>query len=584
MFSVDALLHQYLPPYSRSPWCKAMLRRLLYENDFQQFSTRYPQLTGLDFVEQVLSYFDFACEVDNNELEHIPAHGPVVLVANHPIGTLDGMALLRVVARVRPDVRIVANQVLSHVEALSPLLLPVDNMNNRTGRQQIEALHQHLAEGKALILFPAGEVSRLRPQGVRDGRWHSGFLRLAARARAPIVPLYVRGRNSPLFYLTSMLYKPLATLLLVREMFAHRRGRIHLRIGARVPYSAWYDKDLTLHQLAKRFRKHLYRLAKGKSGLFRTESPIALPEERSVLLRAIRQCEQLGMTPDGKQICVYQRQGAAQSPILRELGRLREIAFRAVGEGSGQRRDLDQFDDDYYHLLLWDPQALEIVGAYRLIPTREPLARRGYSSLYSHTLFDYGHEMDEVLQQGIELGRSFIQPAYWGRRSLDYLWQGIGAFLARHPGYRYLFGPVSISGALPLPARDLLIAFYRLYFPAMDGLARSRRPYPTSLPEVLAQFDGNNYLGDLTRLKSLLDNLGCGIPTLYKQYTELCEPGGVSFIDFGTDPDFADCVDGLVLVDLDRLKPSRFARYIAPYLPAAAEDTPANSPQNDHAA
>ena len=247
MFSVDALLHQYLPPYSRSPWCKAMLRRLLYENDFQQFSTRYPQLTGLDFVEQVLSYFDFACEVDNNELEHIPAHGPVVLVANHPIGTLDGMALLRVVARVRPDVRIVANQVLSHVEALSPLLLPVDNMNNRTGRQQIEALHQHLAEGKALILFPAGEVSRLRPQGVRDGRWHSGFLRLAARARAPIVPLYVRGRNSPLFYLTSMLYKPLATLLLVREMFAHRRGRIHLRIGARVPYSAWYDKDLTLH-------------------------------------------------------------------------------------------------------------------------------------------------------------------------------------------------------------------------------------------------------------------------------------------------------------------------------------------------
>lgn len=154
MFSVDALLHQYLPPYSRSPWCKAMLRRLLYENDFQQFSTRYPQLTGLDFVEQVLSYFDFACEVDNNELEHIPAHGPVVLVANHPIGTLDGMALLRVVARVRPDVRIVANQVLSHVEALSPLLLPVDNMSNRTGRQQIEALHQHLAEGKALIRSP----------------------------------------------------------------------------------------------------------------------------------------------------------------------------------------------------------------------------------------------------------------------------------------------------------------------------------------------------------------------------------------------------------------------------------------------
>lgn len=292
-------------------------------------------------------------------------------------------------------------------------------------------------------------------------------------------------------------------------------------------------------------RKHLYRLAKGKSGLFKSESPIALPEERALLKREVEHCEHLGQTPDGKQIYLYRRQDQLYAPILRELGRLREIAFRAVGEGTGQRRDLDKYDDDYLHLLLWDPGVLEIVGAYRFIPTAEQLARKGLAGLYSHSLFAYGEQMDDVLQQGLELGRSFIQPAYWGRRGLDYLWQGIGAFLARNPQYRYLFGPVSISGSLPMAARDLLIAFYRLYFPAKLGAAHSRRPYPASLPQVLEQFSGQDYAADLARLKSMLDNLGCAIPTLYKQYSELCETGGVQFMDFGTDPDFADCVDGL---------------------------------------
>lgn len=571
MISVSALLEHHFPAHADISWLRALLRRLLYEHDLQQFSDRYPHLQGLDFVEQILSYFDFACDVADPDLEHIPSTGPVVLVANHPLGTLDGMALLRVIARVRPDIKIVANQLLSHVEPMQSLLLPVDNLNHKTSRQQITALQEHLAADGALLMFPAGEVSRLRPQGIRDGRWSGSFLRLAARSRAPIVPLFVRGRNSPLFYLTSMLYKPLATLLLVREMFAQRSGRIQLRIGARIPCEAWSSLGLPIDALAKRFRKHLYRLARGKSGLFRAESPIALPEERVPLKRAIEACERLGQTPDGKQIYLYQRGKQPQAPILRELGRLREIAFRAVGEGTGQRRDLDRYDDDYLHLLLWDPGALEIVGAYRLIPTAPLLQQKGVDGLYSHSLFAYGAGMDEILAQGIELGRSFIQPAYWGRRGLDYLWQGIGAFLARHPEYRYLFGPVSISGSMPLAARDLLVTFYRLYFAAPPSVASSRNPYPPSSPQLIAQFSGQDYQADLARLKSLLDNLGCAIPTLYKQYTELCEMGGVQFMDFGCDPDFADCIDGLVLVDLARIKAAKYQRYIAIHQPGSAD-------------
>ncbi|WP_261307962.1 GNAT family N-acetyltransferase, partial [Enterobacter bugandensis] len=246
--------------------------------------------------------------------------------------------------------------------------------------------------------------------------------------------------------------------------------------------------------------------------------------------------------------------------------RLREIAFRAVEEGSGKRRDTDSYDDDYLHLILWDEEDLEIVGAYRFMPTAMQIEKRGVEGLYSYSLFHYDDKMQDVLEHGIELGRSFIQPRYWGRRGLDYLWSGIGAYLARYPHYRYLFGPVSISGGLPPAARDLLVAFYRLWFPATHPLAASRQPYPASLPDVLAQFGGVDYVDDLTKLKSLLGNLGCGIPPLYKQYSELCEPGGVQFIDFGSDPAFNNCVDGLVLVDLCYLKANRYQRYIEAHL------------------
>ncbi|EOD8959219.1 lysophospholipid acyltransferase family protein [Providencia stuartii] len=563
MFSLDALLQDVFPDRAPPAWKRNLLKFLLFEKEFKQFSENYPHLKGLDLVEQIVEYFNIRCELVDGDLENIPSQGPLVLVANHPIGSLDGLAILRTVATIRPDVKIVANQFLNYIEPLSSLFVPVDNMGNRTSRKQIEAMQEHLNKQGALILFPAGEVSRLSAKGIRDGHWHTGFLRLAAKARAPIVPIHVTGRNSPLFYLTSLIYRPLSTLLLVREMFKQRDGRIKIRIGGRIPFTHWHDGHTRAHDLAERFRRHVYLLGQGKKGLFTSESAIALPEDRLELKKALMACERLGTAPDGKAIFLYRRKDEDRTPILRELGRLREIAFRAVGEGSGRRRDLDSYDDDYYHLVLWDEDALEIVGAYRFIPTAEQLKKKGIESIYSYTLFHYDKEMLPILEQGIELGRSFIQPTYWGKRGLDYLWLGIGAYLAKYPQYRYLFGPVSISGTMPIAARDLLITFYRLYFSADHSLAQSRQPYPASLPQVLAQFSGNNYHEDLVKLKSLLNNIGCSIPTLYKQYTELCEPGGVQFIDFGTDPAFNNCIDGLVLVDLTKLKPSRYQRYVA---------------------
>ncbi|MEA9391947.1 GNAT family N-acyltransferase [Acerihabitans sp. TG2] len=578
MFDMDAVLTSLNPQHKTTHWQLSMLKMLFHEQEFQQLAQENRHMKGLDMVERVLDHFNLQCELTERDLEQIPSYGPVVVIANHPIGTLDGLALLHAVSLVRSDVKVMANRLLSNVASLSSLMIPVDNMGNRTRRSQITTMQDHLENQGVLIVFPAGEVSRLSTKGIRDGHWHTGFIRMAAKFRAPILPVHISGNNSMLFYLCSMLYRPLSSLLLVREMFHQRGNRLKLHIGARIPYANWHDGHTSVNELAERFRRHVYRIGLQKKGLFQTESSIARAEDRAVLKRALSASEILGQTPDGKIIYLYQRHGEDYVPILRELGRLREIAFRAVGEGSGRRRDLDSFDDDYYHLVLWDPNELQIIGAYRFIPTAARIKQKGMEGIYSHSLFHYGHDMDDILNEGIELGRSFIQPAYWGKRGLDYLWLGIGAYLAKYPQYRYLFGPVSISGGLPLAVRDLLVAFYRLYFAPSSPLATSRRPYPASLPDVLAQFTGNNYAEDLLKLKRLLSNLGFSIPPLYKQYSELCENGGVQFIDFGSDPEFNNCIDGLVLVDLNQLKPARYQRYIGVHKNtqcAAGETAPA---------
>ncbi|HBQ66499.1 lysophospholipid acyltransferase family protein [Leclercia adecarboxylata] len=570
MFSLDSVLDDLWPQARPAPWQKRLLKKLFHEEEFRQFAAYHRHLKGLDMVEQVLEHLDILCTLPAHDLEQIPAHGPLIVMANHPTGTLDGLALLYAVSRVRRDVKVVTNRMLTHLEPLSSLFIPVDNIGGRTAKSSFTLMEQHLQHAGVLIFFPAGEVSRPTRTGIRDKKWHPGFIKLAGKFRAPLLPVNIHARNSLLFYASTLLAPNLSMLLLMQQMFRRRHSRLPVKIGQQIGWSHWFSPTLSPREMAEQCRQHVLRLGKGLPGIFKTESAIARPEDRATLKRELAQAESLGTTADGKTIYLWQRNGQEEAPILRELGRLREIAFRAVGEGSGKRRDTDSFDDDYLHLILWDDEDLEIVGAYRFIPT----AMREPEALYSYSLFHYDDKMRDILEHGIELGRSFIQPRYWGRRGLDYLWSGIGAYLARYPHYRYLFGPVSISGGLPPAARDLLVAFYRLWFPAMHPLAASRRPYPASLPEVLAQFGGEDYVEDLTRLKSLLGNLGCGIPPLYKQYSELCEPGGVQFIDFGSDPAFNNCVDGLVLVDLCYLKANRYQRYIEAHLQPSPQPSP----------
>ena len=567
MINVDRVLAEQLPNLNKNTITKkplkALLSNLLHEKDFCNFEQAYPHLKGIDFVEQVLEYFDFSYSVFDKEKERIPTEGKVVIIANHPIGSLDGLALLKLVSEVRSDVKVVANDMLMAIKPLDKLLLPVNNMKGNSTTQNLSNIYQYLNTGGAVIIFPSGEVSRLRPNGIKDTHWHSGFFRIAKATKSPILPMFIDGKNSALFYSVSMIYKPLATMLLVREMFKQHHKSVTIRIGDIITPENYLSSNLPISTSVGLFKKHLYRIASDKPALFKTHSSIALPEDPKALKQAIEQCELLGETQDGKDIYLYQH--TDPSPILREIGRLREITFRSVGEGTGKRRDIDKYDAFYYHLILWDKQNLEIAGAYRFGDATNILRSENHK-LYSQSLFKYKPQMHTYFANGLELGRSFVQPKYWGKRSLDYLWYGIGAFVKKNPNFRYLFGPVSISNTFPQSAKNLLIHFYQHYFSSSEQLAESNIPYQIAkqdIDDLKNLFLGNDYKADFATLKHLMANIGVNIPTLYKQYSELCDDEGVKFLAFGTDPDFNDCVDGLVMVDLDKLKDKKRQRYLS---------------------
>ncbi len=569
MLNIENYLQDRYPRWQikQSPITRPLitaLRLLLHEKELRQIEAENTDKTVFDFIGQVLRYFDFSYCAKDGETQRIPATGKVVIIANHPIGTLDGLALLEMVGKVRSDVKIIANDVLSVIKPLQPLLLPVNNMRGNTARKNLIDIRKFLEDQGALLVFPAGEVSRFGRKGVCDGKWHHGFLRLAIACQTPILPVYFDARNSVFFYALSMLVKPLSTLWLVHEMFKHKGSRVDIRIGELIAYQNYQFINLPIREKAQLFKRHLYLIGKNRAGIFPCQKSIALPERRHDLRNEIQQCELLEQTVDNMAIYLYQHQ--QDTSIMREVGRLRELSFRAVNQGTGEPRDLDNYDQSYLHLILWDKTNLEIVGAYRLRDTRAADANtQSHSQLYCSTLFDFTPAMQPYFAKGLELGRSFVQPSYWGRRSLGSLWLGIGAFLQKNPQYRYLYGPVSLSGLYPTLAKDMLVYFYQQHFKTSQALAEAKNPYNISFQqqEMLAQkFPGVNYPAEFTHLKHQLANIDLRVPTLYKQYSELCHPGGIQFAAFNIDPIFANCIDGLIIIDLTKLKASKRKRYM----------------------
>jgi putative hemolysin len=566
MLRVEQALTERLPWLAQHPMIRrpvaGMLGRLADESGFNRTLDRIGNVEGLAFAEKALDVLGCSYHVVQREREHIPVEGAVLIVANHPLGMLDAMALVNLVGSVRQDVRILGNDFLAALPQMNPLLLQVDVFGSGAA-SRLRNVYRALDRGEALIVFPAGEVSRMGPAGVRDGRWSEGFARLAMRSKAPVLPIHVAARNSAVFYGLSMLAKPLSTAMLPREAVATNVSRIGFSVGALVSADELETRSNGSPQrAADLMRRHVYRLGRRRGLIFGGQIALAHPEPIDRVAMELAQSEKLVDLADGKQLIVLR--GSADGAAMREIGRLRELTFRRVGEGTNTRRDLDSFDAHYEHLVLWDPKALRIVGSYRLGHCGQIIAERGMSGLYTSSLFQYSPALESRLAQGLELGRSFIAPAYWRSRALDQLWQGIGLYLRRHSEVRYLFGPVSMSVNLPLQAREWIAAAHQHYFGA-PGLASARQPFKVSqdvLEGVRRELEGLDAETGLGKLRHHLDALGVSLPVLYRQYVDLVEPEGVQFLDFGEDPGFSGCVDGLVMLDLARLKPAKRTRYL----------------------
>lgn len=570
MVSVETILKKEHPglftyPDLISKMVVGLMRFVLHENSINHFMEIHKNKNGLDFVDAVLLHLNVSYKVIHREIENIPAIGKVIVVSNHPLGALDALSLIQMVCSIRQDkkVKIVANKMLGSIPQLKEFIIGVDNFNDKLSRDSLRKIDQALQSEEVVIFFPSGEVSRAGLLGQKEAKWKGGFVKFAKRNNAPIVPIFIKAKNSSLFYAASWIYKPLGTLLLGHEIFAARNQIVDFKVGELINSKVLNDTSMDSSHHAKLFRKHLIRLSKGKIGIYPTEHSIGHPVSRQEIRQELKCGKRIGETSDNKQIYLIEYDKARN--LMNEIGRLREYSFRKVGEGSGKTRDIDEYDRYYHHLLLWDDDALEVVGAYRIGECGWILSWLGKEGLYLNDLCTMNNVFDPILEDAIELGRSFVQPKYWGSRALDYLWQGIGAYLAHNSHIKYMIGPVSISGSYPKHAQEALVYFYTLYFGCDRHYLKARSPFHLS-DHVNAEFAeiflGINYDQDFKVLKDYLKTFDVAVPMLYKQYSELCELGGAQFIDFGIDIEFNNCVDGYIMVEINQIKEAKRKRYI----------------------
>lgn len=533
-------------------------------NKINEFLEKNKDKIGFDFIDELFEYLNFSYYVSGKDKLRIPSEGRVICVANHPLGALDGLSILRAISEVRSDVKIVANDILMNLDPLKSLFLPIDLYSPKAQKRNIELIEEAMVREEVLIFFPAAEVSRVTPKGIRDKDWQRGALKFAKKYNAQILPINVRGKNSILFYIVSFINKNFATALLPREMFSKKSNSIILSVGNIIPSSSFVSSKLNDKAEIKLLKKHTYNIGYGKPEIFKTEKNIIHPVSKKELKYELAKSEILGYTKDGKKIFLVAYPTA--NFILKEISRLREITYRKVGEGTGNKYDIDVFDKFYKHIVLWDESDLEIVGSYRLGVCKEILENQGIESIYNSQQFDFDEKMIPYLKEGLELGRSFIQQKYWGSNALDYLWQGIGAYLNKYDDIRYLFGAVSISANYPEEAKNLIVSYYKKWYSNSESLCFAKNQFNISTTNIKMCNNiliGEDYNQDMKILKNILKNYGMAVPVLLRKYTEICEYGAISFLDFGIDESFNNSIDCFIFVDLHFLKDEFKSRYLS---------------------
>ncbi|MDT8321296.1 MAG: GNAT family N-acyltransferase [Xanthomonadales bacterium] len=530
---------------------------------------RQNRLQGLppfEFAERAVA----ALELDvlaraEDFVARVPRQGPVIMVCNHPFGGIEALILMRLLRKVREDVKFLANSGLQVFRELRPLFIATDPLRvSQSNLKSIRCCEAHLAGGGLLMIFPAGKVS-FRPRGeqrVRDAQWNRIVGFLARRTEAALLPVFFHGANSPLFHFLGALWDRSKLLLLPREFMRMRGRRIRVEVGHAMPAPAWRHLDETGITRFARFMTYALEAPpppvvdsepapESQEPLAALGSPAAISAELAALPAAQHLL-------DFKQFSVFYAR-AAQIPVLMDdIARERERVFRQHDEGSGAARDGDAFDQTYVQLFAWDHAAKSLVGAYRMGPT-DRLREPGGGGLYLSRMFDFDEAFYSEMPAALELGRSFVVPEHQKNyHSLYLLWRGIGQYLVRHPRYRQLYGTVSLSRQYD--PRAIAVICDSLIEPS--SRVRPRVPLNAPLHPEWAALRGTSAKRDLPTVSACvrgLDAEGKDIPVLLRHYHRL----GARFLCVGVDRHFNDTPGLLLRVNMERVAPRVLSTYLA---------------------
>jgi len=553
-----------------------MLMKVLKISTLNKFYKRNKHLSKLDFLDAILDEFQIKFEIPEEDMKRLPKEGPYITISNHPLGGIDGILLLKLMIEQRSDFKIIANFLLHRIEPLKPYIMPVNPFEDRKdAASSITGFKNailHLREGHPLGVFPAGEVSTYKDgKLVVDKEWEVAAMKLIQKAEVPVVPIYFHAKNSRLFYRLSKISDTLRTAKLPSEVLTQKRRVIKVRVGKPISVKAQKEHE-SLAEFSEFLRRKTYMLSKTfedkpkildnlQSQLKVPKPPkrIVTPIDSKVMIAEVetlkvKDCKLL----TSKNYEVYLAAANDIPNILREIGRLREITFREVGEGTNEAIDLDKFDTYYHHMFLWDNDKKVLAGAYRMGLGSKIFERYGIDGFYLQDLFRFEPELYKMMSQSLELGRAFIIKEYQQKpMPLFLLWKGIVHTTLRHPEHKFLIGGVSISNQFSNFSKSLMIEFMKSHYydPYVAQYVHPKKEFKVKLKDADKDFVFDATEADLNKFDKIIDEVEPGalrLPVLLKKYIKQ----NCKLIGFNVDPLFNNAVDGLMYIKIADLPES----------------------------
>lgn len=551
-----------------------LLMKVLKISTLNKIYDRNKHLQDLAFLNAILDEFQIKFEIPEEDLKRLPKEGPYITISNHPLGGIDGILLLKLMLENEPNFKIIANFLLHRIEPMKPYIMPVNPFENHKDAKSsvvgIKETLRHLSEGKPLGMFPAGEVSTYKDgKLVVDKPWEEGALKIIKKANVPVVPIYFHAKNSKLFYFLSKLNDTLRTAKLPSELLTQKHRVIKVRIGKPISITEQAEykeiKDYgeflrrKTYMLSNAFEKDQKLISTPSLKVQKAPKQIAKPANHDQIL------EEINVVREGdyrllqsKNYEVFLVTADKIPNILHEIGRLREITFREVGEGTNESIDLDQYDKYYHHMFLWDDENQQIAGAYRMGLGQEIFSKFGIDGFYLHELFRFEPELYDMMSKSIEMGRAFICKEYQQKpMPLFLLWKGIVHTTLRHPEHKFLIGGVSISNQFSDFSKSLMIEFMKSHYydPYIAQFVRPKKEYKVKLKDADKDFVFNEAEADLNKFDKIIDEVEPGnlrLPVLIKKYIKQ----NARVISFNVDPLFNNAVDGLMYIKIADLPES----------------------------